>query len=145
MLIFKTSGSKTKLELFMISLLIFLPLTTEFLWRKGYFSFGDQHFCPFIIISHASLLHFPTPINSPYHYKQDLKNIKKNFVEHKYLTKQTINTWCQKMQEENFTQQKGNKLSKTLIKEKIEEECNQSNESMVILSALKHNIQMSQC
>ena len=49
------------------------------------------------------------------------------------------------MQEENFTQQKGNKLSKTLIKEKIEEECNQSNESMVILSALKHNIQMSEC
>lgn len=49
------------------------------------------------------------------------------------------------MQEENFTQQKGNKLSKTLIKEKIEEECNQSNESMVILSPFKHIIQMSQC
>ena len=49
------------------------------------------------------------------------------------------------MQEESFTQQKGNKLSKALIKEKIEEECNQSNESMVILSAFKHIIQMSQC
>ena len=38
------------------------------------------------------------------------------------------------MQEENLTQQKGNEFSKTLIKEKIEEECDQSNESMVIIS-----------
>ena len=49
------------------------------------------------------------------------------------------------MQEENLTQQKGNEFSKTLIKEKIEEECDQSNESMVILSAFKHILQMSQC
>ena len=38
------------------------------------------------------------------------------------------------MQEENLTQQKGNEFSKTLIKEKTEEECDQSNESMVIIS-----------
>ena len=44
-----------------------------------------------------------------------------------------------------FHATKGNKLSKTLIKEKIEEECNQSNKSMVILSAFKHIIQMSKC
>lgn len=48
------------------------------------------------------------------------------------------------MKKENFTQQKGNKLSKTLIKEKIEEECNRPNESMVILFPFKNIIQMSQ-